>query len=293
MFWQTVDTANSLGEGILWDDAARCCWWTDIEGARLFRLDWGSAQPRCFPLPFRLGSFALTAIHGEFIGAFEHGFARFRAGSDDLEWIARPYLAPGVRFNDGRVDRQGRFVAGTMVEDIASAGDAFLGKLVRLEPDGHLTVLLEGIGISNSLCWSPDGREMYHSDTRSGQLNAYRYEAQAVIFDRVIRDFSGTGAGPDGACVDAAGQIWLALWGAGAVVRLDPQGTILSEHPLPASQPTCPAFGGPELDHLVVTTARIGLNAEQLGDEPKAGNVFMQGMEVQGLPEMRVGLMRL
>ncbi len=285
----SVALTNSLGEGIVWDDQVQSFRWTDIERRTLFCLSWPERKLSEARLPQRLGSFALTTLPGVIIAAFEDGFARFAIATGGVEWIARPPAIPGVRFNDGRVDRQGRFVAGTMVEDAARAGGERRGTLWRLEPNGSLTALVENIGISNALCWSPDGAEMYHADTTTGILNAYRY-GEAAQLDRVVRQFSDEGW-PDGACVDSVGHIWQALWGGGAVARIDPaSGREIDRIPLPSSQITCPAFGGANLDVLAVTSASTGLDAERRTAEPDAGHAFFALPGVRGLPEMRVRL---
>ena len=282
-----VLVANCLGEGIVWDERDRSFRWTDIERRKLFRLSWPERELTETDLPQRLGSLALTDVDGVILAAFEEGFAQFEIASGEVEWIAKPASMPGVRFNDGRVDRQGRFVAGTMVEDADKAGGEHKGTLWRLETDGSLTALVEGIGISNALCWSPDGATMYHADTTTGALNAYRY-GETAEFDRVVRQFTPEEGWPDGACVDATGRIWTALWGGGCVVRLDPvNGRKIERVEFPATQITCPAFGGPNLDILAATSAWTDLDDAIRSDQAEAGHVFLTCQNARGLPEVR------
>ncbi|ANY19350.1 L-arabinolactonase [Tsuneonella dongtanensis] len=285
-----VTIANCLGEGIVWDERDQSFRWTDIEGRKLFRLSWPDRELTETDLPQRLGSLALTDIDGVILAAFEAGFAQFAIASGEVEWIAKPVSIPGVRFNDGRVDRQGRFVAGTMVEDADKAGGERKGTLWRLEADGSLTSLVEGIGITNALCWSPDGATMYHADTTTGALNAYRY-GETAEFDRVVRQFTPEEGWPDGASVDAAGDIWQALWGGGALVCLEPtSGREIDRVSLPASQITCPAFGGPDLDILAATSAWTDLDDARRAAEPEAGQLFFARPGARGLAEMCVRL---
>jgi L-arabinonolactonase len=279
-----IPCANMLGEGVLWDAHGQAFVWTDILGRRLYRLSWGSDQPVVIDLPDRLGSFALTSDPDVILAAFAPGFARYHLVSGACEWLALPDLPPGVRFNDGRTDRAGQFVAGTMVEDAAAAGGTDRGRLYRLEAGGGLTDLFGGFHISNSLCWAPGGGTMYHSDSPAQAISAYAYGGAGATDRRVLARFDE--GYPDGACVDADGNLWVALWGAGCVAVLGPDGERLATVPVGASQPSCTAFGGPNLDVLAVTSARADLTPDQLAADPLAGALFLFQTSARGLPEV-------
>lgn len=281
-----IRAANMLGEGIVWDDQAQAFVWTDILGLKFYRLAWGSDTPDVIDLPERLGSFGLTDDPGIILAAFASGFAHYHLASGQCDWLAQPDLPPGVRFNDGKTDHGGCFVAGTMVEDVLAAGGTDRGMLYRLEDDNSLSELLHGFHISNSLCWSPDGHSMYHSDSPAQAITEYRYDASGVRYQKIIATFDE--GYPDGATVDAAGRIWVALWSAGCVAVLDPAGARLMTVPVAASQPTCTAFGGPNLDILAVTSARTELSDDDLADQPDAGALFLFQTNVTGLTEPRV-----
>lgn len=281
-----IPVANILGEGIVWDVRAQAFVWTDILNQKFYRLPWGSDTPEVIDLPDRLGSFGLTDEPGVILAAFASGFARYNLESGQCHWLVRPELPPGVRFNDGKVDHGGCFVAGTMVEDVAAAGGTDRGVLFRLEDDNSLSELLHGFHISNSLCWSPDGHSMYHSDSPAQAITEYRYDASGVRYQKIIATFDE--GFPDGATVDAAGRIWVALWSAGCIAILDPAGARLMTVPVAASQPTCTAFGGPNLDVLAVTSARTELGDAELADQPDAGALFLFQTNAAGLPEARV-----
>jgi L-arabinonolactonase len=281
-----IRTGNELGEGVLWDERTQAFVWTDILGRKFYRLPWGSDAPEVIDLPDRLGSFALTEDPHIIVAAFSDGFARFNLATGALGWLAQPQLARGVRFNDGRADRFGTFVAGTMVEDVNAAGGNDAGALFRLEEDNSLSQLLHGFHISNSLCWSPDGHSMYHSDSPAQAITEYAYDPLGARYRKVIATFDE--GFPDGATVDAAGRIWVALWAAGKVAVLDPAGARLGVVPVAASQPTCVAFGGPDLDILAVTSARTDLSADELARQPDAGALFLYRVNAVGLPECRV-----
>ncbi len=163
-----VPVGNTLGEGILWDGTR--AWWTDIQERRLFRYDPRTRRTESFGLPERLGSFGLVEGSDAIVAAFESGFAFFRTETGECEWIARPaHAAANIRFNDGRVDRQGRFWAGSMVE----GEGAPRGKLYRLEHGKAPAVCLDNIAISNSLCFAPDGVTLYFADTPRRRILRY------------------------------------------------------------------------------------------------------------------------
>ena len=277
----TIDVGNTLGEGVVWQAQGSAFLWTDIEGRSLHRLEWPGLRHSRFDLPYRLCSFAITRDETEIVAAFEMGIALYDFTDGSIEWLARPELPVGVRFNDGRCDRTGRFVVGTMVEDHDTTAPSASGTLARLEPSGTLTTLLTGISISNALCWSPDGAKMYHADSPTGQLRAYDYPSVKPTGVGLSR-YDG-GMVPDGACVDAEGRIWVAAWGGSAVIVHSPDGAILDRIPVPARQPTCVAFGGSDLDILSVTSATQGIAPQ---DRQKDGALHLFRVEARGILEV-------
>ncbi len=280
----TVAVGNTLGEGVVWDDLGQRAWWTDIQERRLYRYDPKTRGLETFPLPERLGSFGFIQGSERIVAAFESGFAYYLPESAELEWIARPEHGPGkLRFNDGRVDRRGRFWAGSMVEGAGAA----TGKLYCLTR-GTTSVHLSGISICNSVCFSPDGRHMYFADTPHRKI--WRFDADEAtggLKNKTMLVETPRGAYPDGSNVDVEGHVWNAHWGAGRVVRYAPDGTISGGIAVPASQPTCVAFGGEALDLLMVTSARQNLDASALAQQPHAGDLFIYQVAAKGIPECR------
>lgn len=280
----TVAVGNTLGEGVLWDHLGHRAWWTDIQERRLYRYDPKTLELETFALPERLGSFGFIEGSERIVAAFESGFAYYLPESGELEWIARPPHGPGkLRFNDGRVDRHGRFWAGSMVE----GGGKATGKLYCLTK-GTASVHLSGISICNSVCFSPDGRHMYFADTPHRKI--LRFDADAAtgsLQNQTVLVETPRGAYPDGSNVDAEGHIWNAHWGAGRVVRYAPDGGISGGIAVPASQPTCVAFGGDDLNLLLVTSARENLGAAALAQQPHAGDLFIYRVGAKGIPESR------
>ncbi len=182
---------------------------------------------------------------------------------------------------DGKVDRGGRFWAGTM--DPRSATSA----LYRLDPDHTYTRMAEGITISNGLGWDPNNHRMYYVDTLAYVVYAYNFNARkgSLSGRRVFLQVPPEEGLPDGLTVDNQGYIWIAFYDGWRVTRYAPDGKVDRHIDLPVARPTCPAFGGKALDELYITTAIDGLSNKELAKQPQAGNLFMLKPGVQGLPE--------
>jgi sugar lactone lactonase YvrE len=285
---ETLKVKNILGEGIIWDAVGGAVWWTDIDGSKLYRYYWADKQLDHWITPERLGCFALMADSDYLICGFASGFAYFNPHNSeiaDLQWLEKiEQDNPGTRLNDGRADRQGRFWAGTMVE----SGDQGSGALYCLDQQLQVTSKVSGLSISNGLCWSPDSKIMYHTDTPSQRINAYDFDAvTGAISNQRCLIRTEKGCFPDGSTVDAEGYIWNAQWGASQVVRYSPEGEVDFVLPLPFSQPTCVAFGGPQLDRLFITSATQGLDRQALLAQPEAGNVLVFQTNITGTPDSR------
>lgn len=275
---------NIVGEGILWDARHHALWWTDIQGRCLHRLDWRHGSAQIIDTPDRVGSFGLVTGRDEFIVAFATGIALYDPMSRSIEPLDSPdRLEQGIRFNDGRVDRQGRFWVGTMVEGPQlQAG----GCLYSVDSSRTMRREADGIRISNGLCFSPDGTKMYFADSPTRIIRVYDLtDGPAVLGSPHTFVHTPPGAYPDGAAVDADGCVWSAHWGAACVIRYTPGGTVDRILEIPTCQPSCVCFAGPDLDVLCVTTAREGLDATTLQNEPHAGDVFLYRVGVQGVPE--------
>jgi L-arabinonolactonase len=281
---ECLSVSNTLGEGVLWDSVRKRAWWTDIQERRLYRYEPLSRALERFDLPERLASFGFIEGNERIIAAFESGFAYYHPDSGTLEWISRPkHAAANVRFNDGRVDRQGRFWAGSMIEDQGEP----VGKLYCLAK-GISKEHLADIAISNSLCFSPDGQHMYFADSPRREILKFDLDADTgALSNRQIFVRTARGAYPDGSTMDSDGHLWNAQWGAGCVVRYAPDGTVSGRVELPVTQPTCVAFGGDAFDLLMVTSARETLDASTLEAEPQAGNLFIFKTDVAGCEESR------
>lgn len=280
-----LDARAKLGESPVWSVADQALFWVDIKSRALHRFDPVTGADTAWTLPEEIGCVGLRR-GGGFIAGLRSGLWTLDADAKPLAMLAaNPEDTAASRFNDGRTDPLGRYLAGTLDEPKAG-GKAHLYRFDRR----GLAVLAGGLLTSNGLAFSPDGRILYHADTPTFTVYRYRYDpATGEATDREVflrLHPSGDDRGrPDGAAVDADGCYWTALYEGGRVRRHAPDGTLLSEHPVPARCPTMVAFGGPDLRTLYLTTARAGRPAEELERFPQSGGVFALRVDVPGLPE--------
>ncbi|WP_321893831.1 SMP-30/gluconolactonase/LRE family protein [Paraburkholderia tropica] len=274
------DCRNMLGESPVWDERDERLYWVNIHAAELWAWRPGSS-PRIVRLPERVGAIGLRE-QGGLVLALESGFGLLDTLDAEIHTVRRVDAPAHTRMNDGRVDPFGRFVCGGMNEETPQGSNA---ALYSLAGDGRVTTLLDGIGCTNSLCWSPDGRTMYFSDMPTGRIDAFDYDAStgAISNRRRFATLAKPGA-PDGSIVDAEGHLWNAQWGGAKLVRYRPDGSVEREVPLPVSNPSCVAFGGPDLDILYVTSAWFTLDDATRAREPHAGSLFALRPGVLGLP---------
>jgi sugar lactone lactonase YvrE len=277
------DVTAVLGEGPYWVPEDDCLLWVDIESAHLHRTyfpsqetvtDALSAVSAAFPV---LGGGILT-VGGATLTL------RFPAERGD-QWSSRVVAeAPAhhdLRFNDAGVDPAGRVWAGSMHIPEAEP----LGELYRLDPGG-LTTVVKGVTISNGLGWSPDGSRMYYADSPMRRIDVFDYDPATgeAFARRPFADLSGEDGVPDGLTVDLDGCVWVAMWGGSVLRRFAPSGEQDAVLPVPVSQPTSCAFGGPALADLFITTAKIGLTAPELAAQPLAGRLLRTQPGPVGLP---------
>ncbi len=284
-----IPCQNLLGEGVQWNPHDQSVWWTDIQSSLLYAYHPATKRLTRWPAPERIACFAFAKTDSRLLVAFASGIAWWDPAGGECEWIVRPEKdKPGNRLNDGRVDRQGRFWVGSMAEQ-RQGGDQ-QASLYCLDTHLHLSRHLTGLSISNALCWSPDASRLYHADSLRFAITEYAFDPLSGSLGNG-RVFARLPAGiePDGACVDAEGCVWNAQWGGAAVVRYSPRGEPVARLELPFSQPTCVAFGGPDLRWLLVTSARQGLSDAQLAAQPRAGNLLIFDTACQGLPESHFG----
>ena len=278
-----LDCRNILGESPVWDEREQRLYWVNIHASQLWAWEPGS-EPQTVKMPERVGAIGLRE-QGGLVLALESGFALLDSFDAPLHTLTHVDTPRHTRMNDGRVDPFGRFICGGMNEETPQRSNA---ALYSLDLDGRVAMLLDGIGCSNSLCWSPDGRTMYFSDMPTGRIDAFDYNSRtgAIANRRAFATLTTPGA-PDGSIVDAEGHLWNAQWGGAKLVRYRPDGSLEREVTVPVSNPSCLVFGGPELDILYVTSAWFALDAATHLREPYAGSLFAFRPGVQGLPSAR------
>ena len=266
---------NTLGEGPVWHPEEGKLYWVDIQSDCFYRWTPGDAAPERFDVGQPVGTVVFRE-QGGLVLALRDGLAFWDETTQKLDFIIDPEAdKPDARFNDGKVDPQGRFWAGTMAED---------SKLYRLDTDLSLHVMETGIRTSNGLDWSPDRTIMYYTDTPQGVIWAYDYDdASGAISNRrtVVEKREGEG-GPDGLCVDSEGYIWGARWGGWRVNRYTPDGQLDLVVEVPVEKVTSCCFGGPNLDELYITCASVGFTDEDWQKQPQAGDIFHIKTGVKG-----------
>ncbi|MBU6497110.1 MAG: SMP-30/gluconolactonase/LRE family protein [Rhodospirillales bacterium] len=284
MNWQRVgDQRDVLGESLIWDDALNALFWVDIRAPALRRLDWSSGAITTRPMPSLVGSIALGRP-GRLLVALGESIHCYDWDAGRLDPVAAlPDSQRGLRFNDGRCDRQGRFWVGTMHNEIREPR----GALFRLDPGG-LTLVRSEVNIPNSLAWSPDGTRMYFADSPRHDIECCDYNTNSghAGKPRVFARIAPPGFA-DGSAVDADGFLWNAEFNGGRVVRYAPDGRVDRVIPVPMPQPTCCGFGGPDLDCLFVTSTSQRLSQEELAARPLAGALIMLKPGVRGIVEPR------
>ena len=291
-----LDARNATGESPVWLAAEQALYWADIPRGVLNRWLAGQMQPTQWQLPQMLACMAAwRARDGVWIAGLEDGIYEVTATEGAPQATVRQlapvqHALPNMRFNDGRCDRQGRFLTGTMFMDMAAA--QAVGKVYRVDGDtlaqGAATDLQLGPLITpNGMAFSPDGRTMYLSDSHpSSQLVwAFDYDTETGTPSnrRVFVDMKPLPGRPDGAAIDADGCYWICGNDAGLVHRFTPDGRLDRSLSVPVKKPAMCAFGGPALDTLYVTSIRP--DGVDLTDQPLAGGVFALRPGVQGVEE--------
>ncbi len=279
-----VDATAGLGECPVWSITEQVLYWVDIDGHRIHRYDPASGVDDEREVPGRPGSLALTERPGRLLVALEGRLVWFDwEGGGVADWVELEPGDSGNRLNDGRCDPAGRFWVGSM--HVPTSARRFTGMLHRVELDGSATTIRGQVGVSNGLAFSADGTTMYWADTLRDTVWAYDYDADEgrPSAERVFIDFSEFPGFPDGACVDAEGNYWVACVHGGAVMQFSPDGSPVRRIELPATRPTMPAFGGIGLDVLYVTS--IGPRPADEGTPDAAGCLFAVETGARGLPE--------
>ena len=266
-----IECENLHGEGVSWSTQHQLLYWTDIHGRTVWTWDPEAGEARPHSAPGRVCCLAdrFGLPWNMVVAGFDDGFALLDLLTSQRETIAafEPDLST-TRLNDGRTDRQGRFVAGGMDEQAL----ARISSVWRLDADLNVSRLFGDVGCANGTCFSPDGRTMWFADSATGEIEAFEYDTASGTPGRrkTVARTPQPGV-PDGSCVDSDGFVWNAVWEGYRVERYAANGRLDLVIELPVRKPTCCAFGGKDLSTLFITTSRLGETAEDLAREPLAG----------------------
>ena len=279
---RVLSLRNQLGEGALWSASEQTLYWVDIRDNCFYRYQPATGQYERIEVGIPIGVMAFRK-GGGLIMATKRGFATWSPETGELQYIAEPEAdKPHMRFNDGAVDRSGRFFAGTMAEGDHVTGTE--GSLYRLDPDGSLHVVETGVGCPNGIGWSLDNTTMYFTDTTRSCIYAYDYDAATgdISHRRVFIKVPREAGFPDGFAMDNEGYIWSACWDGARIIRIDPDGKIERTIPVPALRPTSCVFAGPQMNELYITSSAATLTSEQLSRYPYSGDLMRLQTEFTG-----------
>ena len=284
---QVHGVSCAVGESPVWHADEQAWYWVDIPARRIWRLDYAAGSTRYWTAPEMVACIAPRAAGG-LIAGMETGIFAVELLDDGTvraeRLAAPPELAPGMRFNDGRTDRQGRFWSGTMWMDMAAALP--IGRLYRYDAAGLSAPLVSGLVTQNGLAWSPDGRTMYLSDSHPTRRRVWTFDydidAGVPYNRRLFADMAAYTGRPDGATMDSDGCYWVAGNDGSSLLRFTPAGKLDRELQLPVAKPSMPCFGGPDLDTLLITSI-VQPGRE---DDVLAGAVLLVRPGVTGVAEV-------
>ena len=277
-----IDASATLGESPAWDAKTQTLYWIDVLERRVY-----AGRKPILQLDHYVGSLA-PRRNGGLVVAQRSGIWTLEPNMKRLKKLAVPrreYVHN--RFNDGKCDPRGRFLAGTMDHNEKEAS----GALYSVSTDGKISRLLKGLRISNGLAWSPDGKTLYFTDTPTREVKAFDYDLRTgeVANPRVIIHFEKTFGWPDGMTSDTDGNLWIAMWGGARISEWKPNGTLLAQFGVPALNVTSCVFGGPAMNELFITTAMFGMDKTEFKKNPQAGGIFHMETNVTGMPTYEFG----
>lgn len=272
-----------LGEGACWFVDEQRLYWVDILKCEVHRFDPATGRDEVRTMPWHV-SMVQPTTRGDLILGTRDGIARMDFDSGKFTILCEPEAdLAGNRMNDGKPGPRGRLFLGSLAYD----GSDKKANLWRIDADLTCTRLITRVGNSNGLGWSPDHGTFYWTDTKTGCVFAFDYDALRgkIKNRRAVVEVDKALGRPDGLAVDEEGFLWTALWAGNAVARWNPAtGELVAKVECPAANVTCPSFGGPELDTLYFTTAQKGREESEPSPEPEAGNLFAAKVGVKGLP---------
>ncbi|XP_066288006.1 regucalcin-like isoform X1 [Branchiostoma lanceolatum] len=287
-----VDEPGLCLEGPHWDGHTGTLLYVDINGRKAHRWNPVTGQKDTVSMDCMVGAIVPRESGGVLVAAGTN-FAFLDFETSQLTTVAPvDQHKPTNRFNDGKCDAAGRFWAGTMPELEPPTPDQVerkVGSLYCLHTDHTVTKAFNETDISNGLAWTSDNSTMYYIDSLQFSVDAFDFDLPTGTLTnrrKVVNFDQSTYGVPDGMCIDTDGKLWVAMFGTGQVLQVDPEtGTHLRSVKIPADQTTSCCFGGPNLDILYVTTANVGLSAEAVQQKPQSGCLFqVTGLGTTGTP---------
>ena len=273
------NSKSLLGEGPLYNQKDNCLYWTDIKDMKLFKYDLETKEIKNYNFNKPIGSFAFTS-HDKIIVTTNSGYEYANVQNNSLTPIVNPEIdLPQNRFNDGKCDAKGRYLAGTMdneEKEIKGSLYSYDGVNVKkLEKD---------LFISNGLGWSPDSKKFYLTDSPKRVIYVYDYDLKSgdISNKQIFAKIDEKDGYPDGLCVDSEGYVWSAHWYGWKITRYAPNGLVDTIYDLPVPKVTSCNFGGKKLDTLFITTASFELSEEELKKAPLSGYTFALKTKVKG-----------
>jgi sugar lactone lactonase YvrE len=274
-----------MGEGPAWEQSREQLIWVDTNGGEIHRTDVARGSDAVVFIGLPVGA-AVPDRNGDLVLALPSGFFRLTAGEKPALIASVPHDARAYRLNDAKCDKAGRLWCGSLALDLTPAA----GALYRLDRDCSVIPVLHGVTISNGMDWSPTGDLFYFIDSMANGIDVFDFDLDAGLIDnrRRVVDVPPDAGLADGMTVDAEGGIWVAVFGGRTVNRYTPSGELDTVVEMPVTHPTSCCFGGTNLDTLIITSARAGVEGpftpEEVERQPLAGSVFAVNPGIVGLP---------
>jgi sugar lactone lactonase YvrE len=281
-----INLGGIIGEGICWDEKDEMLYWNDLLEDKIFAYDININTLKIIEVGQNTGCIAVRE-KGGLIACLQNGIYFVDVDTGILTPLIDPESdKPGNRFNDGECDCMGRLWAGTMSKELDSGnGDNTpLGALYCIDTDLSVETKIPAVTISNGIGYSIDNKTMYYIDSPTRKVDAFDFDKHTgqISNRRVVVNVDEKEGMPDGMTVDADGNLWVGMWGAGTVVKYDPNtGKLLERINIPAPFVTTMVFGGKNMDEMFVNTAKLNTD---LNEYPDAGGVFKIKMDVKGQP---------
>ncbi|MDR7132675.1 sugar lactone lactonase YvrE [Algoriphagus sp. 4150] len=276
-----------LGESPFWHAKRQSFFWVDIENGKLFEHNLSAEMTTLVKtFPHRL-TLVLAGKDNDLILALDRKIASYDRESEELKWLAEVESdLPINRFNDGKCDAKGRLWIGTLSREFTEGA----ASLYKIGPNLKPEKMLDKLTISNGIAWTEDNQTFYHIDTPTLQIKAYRFELGSgqIEFDRIAIEIPEELGSPDGMCIDQEGMLWVAHYGGSGVYRWNPMtGKLIEKIELPVPNVTSCAFGGENMNMLLITSAQENMSSEDLKSYPKSGDVFLVKTETKGIDANR------